>query len=154
MLDINTGFDRDYRPGAPYGSYFASPELMFPARVDGGELKPKDFVFALRSSGAERAWPLELFEGGAVINDRAGVVDLVLIGAAATRTVRAYRTDGRVFAKGADPDHPVSGGAVWQLSEDALTGPGGASFARLPGHIAYWFAWSGYFGAGGTAADK
>lgn len=154
VLDIVTGFDRDYRPGAPYGAYFASPDLMFPARVDEKKLKQKDFVFALRSPGAERAWPLSLFERGAVINDKAGVIDLVLIGDALTRTVRAYRTDGRTFARGADLEHPMSDGAAWTLSEDALTGPSGKSFTRLPGHIAYWFAWSGYLGAEGTVAGK
>jgi len=154
VLDIVTGFDRDYRPGAPYGAYFASPDLMFPARVDETRLKQKDFVFALRSSGAERAWPLALFDRGAVINDKAGVIDLVLIGNALTRTVRAYRTDGRAFSKGADLDHPVADGAAWTLTEDALTGPDGKAFPRLPGHIAYWFAWSGYLGAEGTVAGK
>ena len=149
VLDIQTGYARDYRPGAPYGAYFASPELMFPALADEGRLKQKDYVFALRSSGTEKAWPLKVFEGGAVINDRAGVIDLVLIGDAATRTVRAYRSDGRLFEKGGDADHVVSKSAPWLVTEDALTCPGGLSFPRLPGHIAYWFAWSGYFGASG-----
>jgi ABC-type uncharacterized transport system permease subunit len=51
--------------------------------VDQSQLRQKDYVFALRSSGAEKAWPLRLFEGGAVINDRAGMLDIVLIGDAA-----------------------------------------------------------------------
>ena len=32
VLDLATGFERDYRVGAAYGDYFASPETMFPAR--------------------------------------------------------------------------------------------------------------------------
>ena len=93
---------RDYSPGAAYADYFGSPDLMFPTSVDRTKLKPKDYVFALRSASSEKAWPLSLFEGGAVINDKAGVLDLVLIGDAATRTVRAYRSDGLVFEPGAD----------------------------------------------------
>ena len=31
VLSLETGYARDYRPGKPYGAYFASPELMFPA---------------------------------------------------------------------------------------------------------------------------
>jgi len=154
VLDIATGFDRDYRPGAPYGSYFASPDLMFPAQVNDKKLKPKDFVFVLRISGAERAWPLSLFSGGVVINDRAGVVDLALIGDSASRTVRAYRTDGRSFTVGADPEHPLAEGAIWTLTEEALNGPDGKAFPRLPGHVAYWFAWSSYFGAEGSTAGQ
>jgi len=123
---------------------------MFPARVDETQLQAKDYVFALRSSGSEKAWPLSRFEGGQVINDRAGVLDLVLVGDAATRSVRAYRSGGRIFEKGPDLATLVSGGAAWQVTEEALIGPpgenGGTQLPRLPGHIAYWFAWSGYLG--------
>ena len=152
VLDIATGHDRDYRPGRPYGKYFGSPDLMFPAHVDQSRLKQKDFVFALRGAGAEFAWPLARFEGGQVIAEKAGAINVVLIGDAATRTVRAYKSDGRAFTKGATLDTPVSEGVAWQVGETALEGPGGQSFPRLPGHVAYWFAWSGYFGAKGTLA--
>ena len=122
---------------------------MFPTNVDQTKLKQKDYVFALRSSGTEAAWPLSLFEGGAVLNDHAGILDVVLIGDAATRTVRAFRSGGLVFAKSARADEVVREGEVWRVTEEALAGPGGKTLARLPGHIAYWFAWSGYFGGKG-----
>ena len=153
VLDIKTGFDRDYGTGAAYGGYFSNDELMFPALADERTLKAKDYVFALRSSGVDKAWPLKRFAGGAVINDKAGVLDVVLIGDEVSRTVRTFRTDGRAFVKGATLDAPVAGGKVWRVTEDALLGPAGESFARLPGHIAYWFAWSGYFGASGEVAE-
>ncbi|MEQ8698449.1 MAG: DUF3179 domain-containing protein, partial [Bauldia litoralis] len=154
VIDIDTGFARDYAPGAAYTSYFASPDLMFPTRVDQSGLKQKDYVFALRAAPVEKAWPLDLFAGGAVINDSAGVVDLVLIGDAASRTVRAYRSDGMTFEKGPTPAVVMQDGATWQVTEDALVGPDGRSLARLPGHIAYWFAWSGYFGGEGEVAGR
>jgi hypothetical protein len=152
VLSLETGHRRDYRPGAPYGDYFASPGLMFPALLGRTELKPKDYVFALRSSGSEKAWPLARFAGGRVINDTAGILDLVLIGDQATRSVRAYRRDGRHFEKSEDPTVLTSAGETWRVTEEALIGPGGASLARLPGHIAYWFAWSGYLGDAGELA--
>ncbi|NJO24043.1 MAG: DUF3179 domain-containing protein, partial [Sphingomonadales bacterium] len=102
ILALETGHQRDYSSGAAYGPYFASPALMFPTNVDQSKLKQKDFVFALRSSGAEKAWPLKLFEGGAVVNDRAGMLELVLIGDAATRTVRAYRSEGLILRRKRD----------------------------------------------------
>jgi hypothetical protein len=154
VLAQETGHQRDYSPGAAYGPYFASPELMFPTNVDQSKLKQKDLVFALRSSGAEKAWPLKLFEAGAVINDRAGIVDLVLIGDAATRTVRAYRSDGLAFQKGAHADQVRHGAESWQITEEALVAPSGRSLPRLPGHVAYWFAWSGYFGREGELATS
>jgi hypothetical protein len=146
VLDIDTGFPRDYSTGAAYSEYFASPDLMFPALVDESKLKQKSYVFALRSSTIEKAWPLALFEGGAVINDTAGALSLVLIGDAATRTIRAYRSDRLMFEKGEAPNAVQHEGELWKITEDALVGPDGRTLARLPGHIAYWFAWDNYFG--------
>ena len=70
---------------------------------------------------------------------------MVLIGNAETDTVRAYESGGRTFADmEEDPSRVESAGALWTVTEDALTGPGGESLARLPGHVAYWFAWQSY----------
>tara|TARA_B100000676_G_scaffold289805_1_gene322684 strand:+ start:346 stop:1812 length:1467 start_codon:yes stop_codon:yes gene_type:complete len=90
VFSLDTGYAREYTPGHPYARYFASPDLMFPALVHGTRLQPKDFVFALRSGVHEKAWPLTAFDGGAVINDRIGTLDVVLIGDAVSRTERAY----------------------------------------------------------------
>ena len=145
VLSLDTGFQRDYRPGRPYGTYFASPELMFPAMVRDRRLAPKDRIFVLRDGSNEMAWALSLFEGGAVVHDRAGQRDVVLIGSAETETVRAYESGGRMFtAVKQDPSRVHSDGELWTVTEDALTGPDGESLARLPGHIAYWFAWQSY----------
>ena len=35
-------------------------------------------------------------------------------------------------------------GQSWRIEEDALVGPDGARLERLPGHIAYWFAWQSF----------
>ena len=152
VLSLNTGHSRDYTPGAPYADYFNSPDLIFPAPIDTATLQPKDYVFALRGSGTEKAWRLSAFEGGVVINDVAGVVPVTLIGDASTRTVRAFRTDGRTFEKADEPDVLLSGAETWTVSETSLTGPEGTQFHRLPGHIAYWFAWDGYLGDVGELA--
>ncbi len=138
VLRLETGFKRDYRSGAAYGEYFASPDLMFPTNVDQSKLKQKDFVFALRSSGTEKAWPLAMFEGGAVINDTAEIIDLVLIGDAATRSVRAYKSDGLRFEKGKGRDLIMQGALSWRVTEDAIVSPSGKSLPRLPGHVVYW----------------
>ena len=145
VLSLETGYQRDYRPGRPYGTYFASPDLMFPALLADDSLKAKDYVFALRDGAHDKAWPLADFEGGKVLNDRSGDLDLVLIGDPATRSVRAYRAEGRRFEAVAErPLELLSEGRTWQITEEALVGPGGERLARLPGHIAYWFAWAGF----------
>ena len=145
VLSLETGHVRDYRPGRPYGAYFASPDLMFPAALRDDALLQKDQVFGVRLPGGAKAWPLEAFAGGAVINDRAGLTELVLIGDQETRTVRAYRRDGHEFMQGPTPDRLVSkDGVEWVVTEGALTAPDGRTLDRLPGHVAYWFAWAGY----------
>ena len=95
VLSLNTGHRRDYTPDKAYGSYFKSSRLMFPALTNDKRLEAKDHIFGLRMTGVEKAWPLKVFSGGKVINDRVGVIQLVIIGDANTRTVRAYRSEGR-----------------------------------------------------------
>jgi hypothetical protein len=144
VLSLETGHERDYTPGEPYGDYSASEGLMFPALVADQRLAPKDYVFALRADGHAQAWSLADFAGGRVINARVGELPVVLVGNAATRTVRAYESGGREFAAGSEPTKLVADGQAWQIGEEALHGPDGARLARLPGHIAYWFAWQGF----------
>jgi hypothetical protein len=45
-------------------------------------------------------------------------------------------------------------GKPWRVTEEAIVGPAGQSYPRLPGHIAFWFAWSGYMGANGELASS
>ncbi len=152
VLSLETGFDREYTPGQPYGAYFASDQLMFPDLVPDHRLAPKAYVFALRADGHQRAWPLDRFKDARVINDRVGDLDVVLVGDAATRTVRAYRSEGRAFEAGADATTVRADGQDWRVDENALLAPDGRRLERLPGHIAYWFAWQTFI-AGAPLAE-
>jgi hypothetical protein len=145
VLSLDTGFVRDYRPGAAYEDYFASRELMFPALVRDKRLTQKDLIFGIRVPGGVKAWPLSAFADGAVLNDRVGFVDVVLVGDPKGLGARAYRSDGHHFSRAAVADELASGGRRWRVTEAALIGPDGESLPRLPGHVAYWFAWAGYF---------
>ena len=148
VLALKTGFKRDYGEGVVYNDYFASEDLMFPAIVgDESIVKRKDYVFGMRDFGVQKAWPLKAFAAGKVINDKLGDTDIVLIGDEATRTVRAYERGSLKFKAGNDDAHLGAGKIAWLISEDWLTGPNGERLPRLPGHIAYWFAWNNYFGA-------
>lgn len=147
VLSLDTGHQRDYGSGVVYNEYFASPELMFPTIVrDESVLKRKDYVFGIRDVAASKAWPVTAFEGGRVINDAIGNRNLVLVGDTATRTVRAYDRGEHEFALGPKASVLSGPGGSWTVGEDALTGPAGEMLARVPGHIAYWFAWDGYLG--------
>ena len=146
VLSLDTGVIRDYSAGAAYGKYFASPALAFPAAVRDTATQ-KDLAFGIRVAGGVKAWPLSRFQGGAVLSERVGLIDVVLIGDAATQTVRAYESEGhRFMADG--PDWVRAPDGRWQVTEAALVGPSGRMLARLPGHVGYRFAWEGYFGAG------
>lgn len=150
VLSLETGYVRDYDPGVVYRDYFASPDLMFPTAVgDESRVARKEFIYGIRMPGGARAWPVAAFAAEPVINDRVGLRDVVLIGNAETRTVRAYDRAGRDFAPGTDGTVAGPGGA-WAITEEALVGPEGERLTRLPGHISYWFAWDGYLGIGST----
>jgi hypothetical protein len=150
VLALDTGFSRDYNPGVAYRDYFASTKLWFPASVADGRLAAKDLVFGVRAPGGAKAWPLSRFAGGAVVNDRVGLLDIVLVGNADQQSVRAYDAGGHRFTADGS-DRLVDGdGNRWQVDEMALIGSNGENLPRLPGHIAYWFAWSGFIG---EAAD-
>jgi hypothetical protein len=90
-----------------------------------------------------------------VLNERVGEVPVVLVGDAASRTVRAYRSDGRRFAAGAAAGTLQAGNQRWRIEESALVGPQDERLPRLPGHIAYWFAWQAFIeGAPLAGSDK
>jgi len=144
VVSFDTGFSRDYGPDAVYRDYFGNKDLLFPASVKDRRLQQKDIVFGVRAAGGTKAWPLTAFAGGKAIHDRVGQVDVVLIGNAEQRTVRAYESKGHKFTLSA-PDLLRASDGYWRVTEDALVHSDGKTLARLPGHLAYWFAWSGFF---------
>ena len=151
VLSLETGFDRDYTPGRAYGDYFASADLMFPALVEDERLEAKDYVYAVRVDGLAKAWPLTEFEGGTIINDRIGDLRVALIGDAETRTVRAFFREDVVVRPTDDPSMVLAGDLPMKITEAGLVAEDGQIYERLPGHIAYWFAWQGFV-AGGPLA--
>ena len=145
VLSLETGYFRDYDSGVVYQDYFASPDLMFPTITDQTQIPQKERVYGIRTAGGAKAWPLAAFAIEPVINDQVGFSNVVLIGDTKTQTVRAYNRGDLLFT-GNTTDLSGPDGA-WQISEDALIGPDGQHLPRLPGHVAYWFAWDGYLAA-------
>ena len=70
-------------PTDPFDAIQYTPEEIRAVLVQDDRLAPKDYVFALRGQ-EDKAWPLDAFEGGQVIND--AELDVVLVGDAATRS--------------------------------------------------------------------
>ncbi len=147
VLSVETGHRRDYGSGVVYNDYFTSPELMFPTIVrDETTVRRKDYVFGIRDFGAAKAWPVEAFNKRRIINDSIGGRNIVLIGDALTRTVRAFERDDQVFTETSGEAAIKGPDGDWTMTEDALIGPDGARLARIAGHVSYWFAWDGYLG--------
>ena len=147
VLDLDTGYKRDYGSGVVYQDYFASKDLMFPAVADQTRQKQKDYVFGIRRFGGAKAWPIKAFAEKPVINDAVVDFAVVLLGDADSRTARAYERGDLTFAMKSGALRS-NDGAVWQIGEEALTAADGRSLARVAGSVAYWFAWDGYLGDG------
>ncbi len=147
VLSLDTGHRRNYGSGVVYNKYFSSPDLMFPVVVgDESVVKRKDYVFGIRTFGAAKAWPIQAFKTEPVINDKVGSKTIVLIGDAATRTVRAYESKDKTFKAANSASQVSADDEIYTITEAALIGPDGTKLARVPGHISYWFAWDGYLG--------
>ena len=156
VLSLDTGHERPYVPGMPYGLYFQSAQKMFPALESRHELPTKERVFGLIHGELVKAWPLRKLVDARVTNDAAGVVLVAQEGRVrvegqreagfaqyeAGGAVRAYARGEREFSLGAD-DATLrdASGAPWRIEEEALVGPEGARAERLPGTLVYWFAW-------------
>ena len=155
VLDIDTGFDRDYipesEPGAVYQDYFASPDPLFPVGPRDERLSPKDVVFALQVRGVPKAYPSSLLARERVVNDSLAGVDLVVLSDGPQGAARAYRRDGHTFTAPLT-EGPVQAvrdedGGLWGVTEEALVLEGDPSMTleRLPGHMSFWFGWYQFF---------
>ena len=136
VLSLATGHQRDYTPGQPYGDYFASAELMFPVLVQDERLAPKDYVFAPAGRGrAARPGRSPPSPAAGCSTSGSAEVPVVLVGDAASRTVRAYRSDGRSFAAGAEARDAAGGRrALADRGERAGRAAGRASGAAAGPH--------------------
>lgn len=144
VLSLNTGYFRDYDSGVAYREYFASPDLMFPTITNQDRLRQKTKIYGIRTAGGAKAWPLAAFDTKPVINDEVGFINVVLIGDAASQTIRAYDRDDLTFT--GNQERVTSSNDSWQITESALIGPNDRRLPRIAGHVAYWFAWDGYLG--------
>lgn len=136
-------FGFEYLPGA---ADRARRGVSFPVWQASEALDRNAEVFAVRLNGAPKAYPLDTVLAEGVINDTLGGMPLVVVGDPASGAVRAYARGEATFAR--DGDALVDGaGKRWRMSETALTPEDGgqAALERLPGHVAFWFGWYGFY---------
>ena len=164
VLDLDTGYQRFYRPGAAYGGYFSSSSTMFPVWQRSGLLDTKDRIYALRIDGTPKAYPLDRLVLEGVVNDQIGGTNIVLVANRGRVTVsgeslrqgkvtydaggevRAFDRGDDLFSAGDDPGVVIDArGAEWKVTEGGLLGPKGEIAPRVNGHLAYWFGWFAFF---------
>jgi hypothetical protein len=135
-----------YTPGA---ADLARDGVSFPLWQKSRLLAQGEEVFGLRLRDRAKAWPVARVCAQAVLGDRLGDTDLVLLGNPDSGAVRAYRRDGHAFRAGPDRSTLLDeGDRPWRVTEESLLPPAGlanaAPLPRLPGHVAFWFAWYGF----------
>jgi hypothetical protein len=148
----------------PYGRYHGSQEAVFPVASARRELPPKAQVYGLERGLRARAWPLDALLEARVVNDEVGGYGVALVAGRGRielegehprhgrlrfspgAEVRVYaRERALALAPGPGPDDLVdAGGRPWRATDEALLGPGGERAPRLPGTVAYWFAWQAF----------
>ena len=142
VLDIDTGFRRDYAPGAAYREYNASPDLIFAVPTTDDRLGDKDDVYVVRVGDDLTAYPVALLAERGLINDAVGDLAVVVVATPDGKGGRAYASGGRSFAL-VDRERTVlagSDGRRWTVTEPALVADDGEPLERLNGHNSFWFA--------------
>ncbi|MEO8144479.1 MAG: DUF3179 domain-containing protein [Betaproteobacteria bacterium] len=144
VLSLDTGHQRDYDEGAAYRDYFSSDRLMFGVPKLDVRLPNKAEVLALRTSRSpaeQLAISAGFLSANRVYHGRIGTQAFVVL-TDASGANRVYES-GSVRFTGWDEESAVrdSTGKTWKMTEDGLSGPGGASLKRLPAHRAFWFGW-------------
>ena len=142
VLDIDTGFNRDYGPGVAYRDYWANSDLIFPAPDRDGPLARKDSVYAVRIEGVVAAYPIDLLASKGLIEDEIGGRPVVVIATTDGSGGRAYESGGLGFEISdlAAGTLVSDDGRGWRLTEAALVAEDGTELERLPGHNSFWFA--------------
>ena len=156
ILSLETGHLRNYANGAAYADYFNSPDLMFPSwQQDTDQQQNKEMVFALLLDDVPKAYPLDMLIDATVVNDELAGESLVIVAHATPERdffepggaeVRAYAREGMTFSPSDQRDLLIDqDGNEWQITEEALVGPDDRQLIRLPGHLAFWFGWYGFY---------
>ncbi len=146
VLSLETGYDRDYSPGAAYGDYFNSEEIWFPISSRDWRVEPKEEVFAITLGGIPKAYVVNALRRRPVLNDSIGERSIVVL-TSRDGAVRAYERGRRTFSQARGDDVLKDGeGQTWQVKEAHLFNESSQeTLARLPGHLAYWFGWFAFY---------
>jgi hypothetical protein len=147
VLSLDTGYSRNYDEGEAYKDYYADDDLMFPVfRLD-RRLPNKSRVFIPRPENFEEhplAISVEYLKRNRLYQDQIGDQRILII-TESHGAIRAYAVEDQLFKSYRDGRLLDHTGQEWEVKEEALIGPEGDRFTRLPAHEAFWFAWVNVF---------
>lgn len=158
VLDVDTGFERDYGEGVAYAAYFATDELMFEVKARDQRLPNKAEVLGLvagdREAEPSLALSIEFLRQHPIYHGSLGTQRFVVL-TDRSGAARAYRLPRQPQAP--EDSGPGAGlrfvdwdldalasdasGERWTLSESALVQATGRRLERMPAHRAFWFGW-------------
>jgi len=150
VLSLETGYERNYTPGQPYGAYFRSTDLMFPVwKKSPDALKAKDRIFGLELKGTRKAYALRTLVENPVVNDIVAGNTVVLLTDPASEAVRAYLSSGRrlKYSQERKLVDEETGEEFTVEEEHLVNAESTVRLVRLAGHLAYWFGWYASFPA-------
>ena len=147
VLSIETGHARNYAEGEAYKEYFADDNLMFPVLRLDKRLPNKARVFIPRPknfAAQPLAISVEYLKRERIHQDQIEEQRMLII-TESNGASRAYAIDDQQFKSYKDGRLLDNKDEEWEVKEDALIGPEGHRFSRLPAHEAFWFAWINVF---------
>lgn len=145
VLDVDTGFERDYAEGAAYREYFANDRLMFEVPTLDRRLPNKAEVLVLRRELLGAGTPPVAISAERLKKDRvfsfdAGSRRFVVI-TSRHGANRLYETKGEIIRRGSKDELLDANGRAWTQTSEGLVSEDGKRLPRLPVHRAFWFGW-------------
>ncbi len=147
-----------YEPGAAEES---RKGVAFPVWQKDSRLGRNDEVYALIVDGKPKAYSVDGVIEAGVVNDAVGTTAIVLVADPASGSIRAFSRGEHTLQRNPQGELVDDQGNVWAVNEEALTSRDGHGDAqgegngdvngqaqrleRLPGHVAYWFGWYGFY---------
>ncbi|MEO8505596.1 MAG: DUF3179 domain-containing protein [Acidobacteriota bacterium] len=140
LVERALGFE--YRPGA---GGERRRGVRFPVGGSSTRLPESAEIYGLRNGAAAKAYLVSALVATGVVNDQIADLTLVVLADGASGAIRAYRRARHVFALDLNRRLLDERGEVWQMEESVLTGPDHEHLERLPGTLAFWRGWFGFF---------
>ena len=152
VLALETGFLRDYDPGAALAADGAAEGPLYPAEPVDGRLSAKERVIGIELAEGEgraaRALPLASAEASGITTLTVGGSALVLLSRGPGSGVAAYRAPADPIERLVLTDElgllaVDSEEQRWFVSEEGLVSTlDGTRLPSVPTRTAYWFAWA------------